>query len=337
LKSPASRGFFVSVRVWADTFSLSMPTFRAWIAACRPKTLVAAVAPVVLGGAVVVAHASASGLWFEQVFILTLLSCLGFALCVQVACNFANDLGDSLRGADTAARVGPRRAVSAGDITPAAMRRGIVVACVLALILGAPVAMLSPWLLLAGFLAIACALAYTLGPFPLAYHGLGDVFVVGCFGVQATVLTAWAVCLPTPGDCACQTPPMPWAAALLAGLGLGLLADNILVANNARDYETDLAVGKRTMVVRFGRVFARNLHGFNSVFGLACLGHVFGWAPMVLLPLALWQHLVFRKAAQPTDFLPFLGRAAVLMLAATVLCVTASCLGWVPADSLWMR
>ncbi|MEY3491831.1 MAG: hypothetical protein RL309_959 [Verrucomicrobiota bacterium] len=284
-----------------------MTTLRAWLAATRPKTLVAAVAPIALGGAVVVAYSGAPGLWAHQVFVLTLLSCLGFALCVQVACNFANDLGDSLRGADTAARVGPRRAVSAGDISPAAMRRGIWIACILALVLGAPVALLSPWLLLAGFLAIACALAYTLGPFPLAYRGLGDVFVVGCFGVQATVLTAWAISV------ALTNVAMPWAPALLAGLGLGLLADNILVANNARDYETDLAVGKRTTVVRFGRGFARNLHGFNSIFGLACLGHVFGWAPMALLPLALWQHLAFRKAAQPADFLPFLGRAAVLM------------------------
>jgi 1,4-dihydroxy-2-naphthoate octaprenyltransferase len=314
-----------------------MTNLRAWLSATRPKTLVAAVAPIALGGAVVVAYAGAADLWANPSFVFILLSCLGFAFCVQVACNFANDLGDSYTGADTAARVGPRRAVSAGDITPDAMRRGIWVACLLALVLGAPVASLSPWLLLAGFLAIACALAYTLGPFPLAYRGLGDVFVVGCFGVQATVLTAWAVCTPVPGDCACDTPLMPWRPALLAGLGLGLLADNILVANNARDYETDLAVGKRTTVVRFGRGFARNLHGFNSVFGLACLGHVFGWAPMVLLPLAIWHHLAFRQAAQPADFLPFLGRAAGLMLLATILCVTATCLGWVPADSLWMR
>ena len=306
-----------------------MSTFRAWIAATRPKTLVAAVAPVALGGAVCVAYSQAG--FARHGFWLLLASCLGFALCVQVACNFANDLGDSLRGADTAARVGPRRAVSAGDISAAAMRRGIWVACGLALVLGAPVALLSPWLLLAGLLAIACALGYTLGPFPLAYRGLGDVFVVACFGVQATVLSAWVVSL---GWLASD---MPWAAALLAGLGLGLLADNILVANNARDYETDFAVGKRTTVVRFGRGFARHLHGFNSILGLACLGHVFGWAPMALLPLALWQHLAFRKASQPADFLPFLGRAAVLMLLATILCVTATCLGWVPADSLWMR
>jgi 1,4-dihydroxy-2-naphthoate octaprenyltransferase len=307
-----------------------MSTFRAWLSATRPKTLVAAVAPIALGGAVFSAYGKAglSGNGFAWVL---LASCLGFALCVQVACNFANDLGDSLRGADTAARVGPRRAVSAGDITPDAMRRGIWIACALALVLGAPVALLNPWLLLAGLLAITCALAYTLGPFPLAYRGLGDVFVVTCFGVQAATLTVWAVSM------AWKASVMPWRPALLAGLGLGLLADNILVANNARDYETDLAVGKRTTVVRFGRGFARNLHGFNSIFGLACLGHVFGWAPMALLPLAIWQHFAFRKAAQPADFLPFLGRAAGLMLLATILCVTATCLGWVPADSLWMR
>ncbi|MEY3109317.1 MAG: hypothetical protein RL079_2 [Verrucomicrobiota bacterium] len=306
-----------------------MTTFRAWLAATRPKTLVAAVAPIALGGAVFAAYGQDPTTTGAHLLVLS--SCLGFALCVQVACNFANDLGDSLRGADTSARIGPRRAVSSGDISPAAMQRGIWIACILALILGAPVALLSPWLLLAGLLAIACALAYTLGPFPLAYRGLGDVFVVACFGVQATTLTVWAISV------ALTNAVMPWVPALLAGLGLGLLADNILVANNARDYETDHAVGKRTTVVRFGRGFARNLHGFNSVFGLACLGHVFGWAPMALLPLAIWQHLAFRKAAQPADFLPFLGRAAVLMLLATILCVTATCLGWVPADSLWMR
>jgi 1,4-dihydroxy-2-naphthoate octaprenyltransferase len=305
-----------------------MTTFRAWIDASRPKTLVAAVAPIALGGAVVFAHGGQSLLRGETMFVL--LSCLGFALCVQVACNFANDLGDSLRGADGKQRIGPRRAVSSGDISPVSMRRGIWIACVLALVLGAPVALLSPWLLLAGLLAIAFALAYTLGPFPLAYRGLGDVFVIGCFGVQATVLTAWAVSQGT-------TVTMPWSAAFFAGLGLGLLADNILVANNARDYETDLAVGKRTTVVRFGRGFARFLHGFNSVVGLGCLAAVFGWAPFILLPLAFWQHVSFRRAAQPVDFLPFLGRAAGLMLLAAILCVTATCLGWVPAGTLWPR
>lgn len=316
-----------------------MPALRTWIDACRPKTLVAAAVPVALGGAVV-ARVNGPGLWTEMAFAVVLLSCLLFALCVQVACNFANDLGDASRGADTASRVGPRRVVASGDIAPAQMKRGIWVACLLGLLLGFPVAMISPWLALAGLLAIACALGYTLGPFPLAYNGLGDVFVVACFGVQATALTAWAVhqfFSAGSGDCHCQELSMPWLAALVAGLGLGLLADNILVANNARDLETDQAAGKRTTVVRFGRGFARNLHGFNTFAGLGCLALVFGWAPLVLLPIGLWHHLGFRRALQPVDFLPFLGRAAVLMLLAGALCVTVTCLGWVPAGTLWMR
>ena len=314
--------------------SVLMADFRPWLAACRPKTLVAAVAPVALGGAVYRAYGDAQNYDATGAYFFILTSCLGFALCAQIACNFANDLGDSERGADTSARVGPRRAVSSGDISPMAMRRGVWLACGAALVCGAPVALLSPWLFLAGLLALTCALGYTLGPFPLAYRGLGDVFVVACFGIQATTLTAWAA-HGFVGDCGCYQ--MPWRAALLAGLGLGLLADNILVANNARDYETDLAVGKRTTVVRFGRGFAHRLHGFNSFVGLGCLGFVFGWAPLVLLPLAYGHHRAFRRAAAPADFLPFLGRAAGLMLLATILCVTATCLGWVPADSLWMR
>ncbi len=307
-----------------------MAALRTWIDACRPKTLVAAAVPVAVGGAVVWAYGEdVDGLSLS----LVLGFCLAFALCVQVACNFANDLGDTLRGADTAARVGPRRAVANGDITPAQMNRGIWVACLLALVVGSPVGLISPWLALAGVLAIVCALGYTLGPYPLAYNGLGDVFVVACFGVQATALTAWSAWLAAAMDCGCFS-PMPWTPALLAGLGLGLLADNILVANNARDYETDQVAGKRTTVVRFGRGFARALHAVNLFGGLGCLALVFGWIPLLVLPWAVWQHVGFRKAAGPADFVPFLAQAAGLLLVAGALCVTASCLGWIP-HGIW--
>jgi 1,4-dihydroxy-2-naphthoate octaprenyltransferase len=307
-----------------------MAALRTWIDACRPKTLVAAAVPVAVGGAVVWAYGEdVDGLSLS----LVLGFCLAFALCVQVACNFANDLGDTLRGADTAARVGPRRAVANGDITPAQMNRGIWVACLLALVVGSPVGLISPWLALAGVLAIVCALGYTLGPYPLAYNGLGDVFVVACFGVQATALTAWSAWLAAARDCGCFS-PMPWTPALLAGLGLGLLADNILVANNARDYETDQVAGKRTTVVRFGRGFARALHAVNLFGGLGCLALVFGWIPLLVLPWAVWQHVGFRKAAGPADFVPFLAQAAGLLLVAGALCVTASCLGWIP-HGIW--
>ena len=310
-----------------------MAALRTWIDACRPKTLVAAAVPVAVGGAVIWAYREeVNGLSL----CLVLAFCLAFALCVQVACNFANDLGDTLRGADTSARIGPRRAVANGDITPAQMKRGIWIACLLALIVGSPVGLISPWLALAGVLAIACALGYTLGPYPLAYNGLGDVFVVACFGVQATALTTWAAWLVAAPDCGCFS-PMPWMPALVAGLGLGLLADNILVANNARDYETDQVAGKRTTVVRFGRGFARGLHAVNLFGGLACLGLVFGWLPLLVLPWAVWQHVGFRKAAGPADFVPFLGQAAGLLLVAGALCVTASCLGLTPAGISFLR
>lgn len=306
-----------------------MASLRTWIDACRPKTLVAAVAPVALGGAVAWTYGEVSD---SVAMAVVLASCLGFALCVQVACNFANDLGDTLRGADTAARIGPRRAVANGDISPAQMKRGIWVACLLALVVGGPIGLISPWLFLAGLLAIACALGYTLGPFPLAYRGLGDVFVIACFGVQATALTAWAAWLTAPRcKCGLCGDPMPWTAALLAGLGLGLLADNILVANNARDYETDLAAGKRTTVVRFGRGFARGLFILNLVGGLACLGLVFGWLPLLVAPWALWQGFGFRRAQAAADYVPFLAQAAILLLVTGALCVTASCLGLTPA------
>jgi len=128
---------------------------------------------------------------------------------------------------------------------------------------------------------------------------------------------------------------VPWTPALLAGLGLGLLADNILLANNARDLETDLAAGKRTTVVRFGRGFARGLHALNLAAGLACLGLVFGWLPLLVLPWAVWQHRGFRQAQHAGDFVPFLAQAAGLLLLAGALCVTAACLGLTPTE-FWL-
>jgi 1,4-dihydroxy-2-naphthoate octaprenyltransferase len=113
------------------------------------------------------------------------------------------------------------------------------------------------------------------------------------------------------------------------------LADNILLANNARDLETDLVAGKRTTVVRFGRGFARGLHAFNLAAGLACLGLVFGWLPLLVLPWAVWQHRGFRQAQHAGDFVPFLAQAAGLLLVAGALCVTAACLGLTPAE-FWM-
>lgn len=296
-----------------------------WIRAARPRTLVAAAVPVGIAAAAYSLHGPLPPGAFPVLF-----HSLAFALMAQVASNYANDYGDAVRGADAPGRIGPARAVAEGRISRSAMGWGVVLAIGVAFLLGYPLAIGEPWLLLAGVLALLLAVGYTLGPWPLAYKGLGDVFVVGCFGIQAVVLTGyvlWRISALHP-----PYAPFPWAPfladLLVAGLGVGLLADNILLANNARDMETDAAVGKRTTVVRLGRGFARVLHGFNLLAGLVSLAWVFGWPPLLLAPLALLDHLAFRRARAAGDFVPFLARAALLLLLAGLLCITGACLGW---------
>lgn len=302
-----------------------MARLADWIHAARPRTLVAAAVPV----GVAAAAYSLSHPWHPGGGSVV-FHCLAFALLAQVASNLANDYGDGLRGADAPGRVGPPRAVAEGRITPSAMGWATVLVLGLAFAFGYRLAVGEPWLLLAGVLALLLAVGYTLGPWPLAYKGLGDLFVVGCFGVQAVALTGYVL-----WDVSALYPPYapaPWESLrdnlLAAGLGVGLLADNILLANNSRDMETDAAVGKRTTVVRFGRGFARVLHGFNLAAGLGCLAWVFGWPPLLLAPLAVADHLAFRRARAAGDFVPFLARAALLLLLAGGLCITGACLGW---------
>lgn len=302
-----------------------MDRILEWIRAARPRTLVAAAVPVGIAAAAYSLHAP-----LHPGGASVLFHSLAFAMMAQIASNFANDYGDAIRGADVPGRIGPARAVAEGRISRPAMGWAVVFALGVAFLLGYPLAIGEPWLLLAGILALLLAVGYTLGPWPLAYRGLGDVFVVGCFGIQAVALTGyvlWRISgLYPPYE------PAPWNPLLrdllVAGLGVGLLADNILLANNARDRETDAAVGKRTTVVRLGLGFARALHGLNLLAGLGCLAWVFGWPPLLLAPLALRDHLGFRRAREARDFVPFLARAALLLLLAGVLCITGACLGW---------
>ncbi len=211
---------------------------RIWLEATRPRTLPAAVAPVLVGTAL----AAREGLFRPG----AAAACLGFALLVQVGTNLANDYFDFLKGADTAERVGPRRAVAAGLIAPATMRRAMVAVFAAAFLVGLTLLGYGGWpLLVIGVASILCGVAYTGGPYPLAYHGWGDVFVFLFFGLVAVGATALV-----------QTGRWS-AAAWVAGAGLGALATNILVANNYRDVETDAKAGKRTLLVRWGRAYGR--------------------------------------------------------------------------------
>jgi 1,4-dihydroxy-2-naphthoate octaprenyltransferase len=172
--------------------------------------------------------------------------CLAFALLVQIGANFANDYYDFVHGADTPDRVGPVRAVASGLVAPVAMRRAMWLVFGLAFGTGtALIAWGGWWLVAIGVASIGCAIAYTGGPYPLGYHGLGDVFVFLFFGLVAVGVTFYV-----------QTGHLS-APALVAGAAVGALATNILLANNYRDSATDAKAGKRTLVVRFGRRYAR--------------------------------------------------------------------------------
>lgn len=207
-----------------------------WWLAARPKTLPAAAAPVLVG--------TACAFSVDRLFWPAALASLIGALLLQIAANFANDLFDFEKGADTEQRVGPTRAVQAGWLTPSAMRRGLAVVLALALVVGVYlVGHAGPLLLAVGLGSIAAAIAYTGGPYPLGYHGLGDVCVFLFFGLVAVPCTAFV-----------QTGFVPALAWWLA-VPLGSLTTAILVVNNVRDRETDARAGKRTVVVRFGRRF----------------------------------------------------------------------------------
>jgi 1,4-dihydroxy-2-naphthoate octaprenyltransferase len=205
-----------------------------WIAAARLRTLPAAVVPVVVG----TACAAASG----GIALGPALAALAGALAIQIATNFANDVFDAERGADGPDRVGPLRAVSAGLISAGAMKRAMIAAFGVATLLGVYLAAVAGWPVIAiGIASILSGIAYTGGPWPLGYHGLGDVFVMAFFGFVAVCGTAFV-----------QLGSVP-ALAIWAAVPVGALATAILVVNNVRDRETDERAGKRTLAVRLGR------------------------------------------------------------------------------------
>ncbi len=275
-------------------------SFVIWLAAARPKTLPAAVAPVLVGSALA---------WRDGAFIgLAALSCLIFALLIQVGTNFANDYYDFVQGADTAERVGPKRAVAAGWVGPPVMKRAMIAVFAVAFVAGLSLLPYGGWpLLVVGVASIVCGVAYTGGPFPLGYHGLGDLFVFLFFGLVA-VCTTYFVQAGTVS-----------AAAGLTATGVGLLAANILVVNNYRDVETDAKAGKRTLVVRWGRRCARWQFGVSHAVALAVplllvgiegTGH---WLPallvlFVLAPVALRQMTDLQRMSAPSDLIQLLGR-----------------------------
>jgi 1,4-dihydroxy-2-naphthoate polyprenyltransferase len=225
-------------RAAAAPAALSPNSPRAWLMAARPATLPAAIAPVAVG----TACAFEAGGFRPGSAVAAAVG----ALLLQVAANFANDVFDFEKGADREDRLGPPRAVQSGLLSPASMRRGLVATLAAALAIGVYLAAVAGWpVVLLGLASMAAAVAYTGGPFPLGYHGLGDVMVMLFFGFVAVCGTAFV-----------QVGGLP-SLAVAASVPVGALATAILVVNNLRDRAGDAVAGKRTLAVRLGATGAR--------------------------------------------------------------------------------
>ena len=211
---------------------------QAWLMAMRPRTLPVSVGPVLVGTAVAFVEG--------QVRVCPALAAALGALFLQIGSNFANDVFDFEKGADTEDRIGPPRATQLGLLSPSALKRGMVVVFALAIVVGLYLSLVAgPWIIAIGVVSILAAIAYTAGPWPLGYHGLGDLAVFVFFGLVAVVGTSFV-----------QTGTLP-TLAWIAALPVGFLATAILVVNNLRDIDTDARVGKKTLAVRMGRAGAR--------------------------------------------------------------------------------
>ncbi|ELK48953.1 1,4-dihydroxy-2-naphthoate octaprenyltransferase [Haloferax sp. BAB-2207] len=220
--------------------------------ASRPQTLPAAAAPVVVGTAVAV-HA-------DLFAPLPAFAALVGALLIQVGTNFANDYYDAVQGADTEAREGFTRVTAGGLIPPSEVKRAMYLTFAAAVLLGTYLVYVGGVpILVVGLLSVASGIAYTGGPYPLGYHGLGDLFVFVFFGLVAVVGTFYvqaASILAAPLSVGIPAGTVT-LVAVLASLPIAAISTNILVVNNVRDKEEDATTGKRTLAVRFGYGFAR--------------------------------------------------------------------------------
>lgn len=219
-----------------------------------------------------------------------MLICLAFAVIAQIASNFANEYYDFKNGLDKKGREGFRRGVTEGDISPSAMKRATYILLLLDALLGCTLILWGGWWLIAVGVAVAVfAVAYSAGPYPLSHHGLGDIAVVIFFGFVPVVFTEYV-----------QT--QVWrldSVTICVALAVGLMAANVLVVNNYRDCEADLAVGKNTTVVIFGKKTMSAVYLLNGIVALISLSMALSWAPawgvFGLIACLLFHQILWRR------------------------------------------
>jgi len=264
-----------------------MSALRLWAVASRPRTLPAAVAPVLVGTALAISE--------DEFRPLAFVAALVGSVFIQIGTNLANDYSDARRGADTEDRLGPVRVTAGGLMPPKRVLTGTYVAFGVAIAAGAYLAAVAGWeLLVVGIVSIAAGVLYTGGPRPYGYAGLGELFVFLFFGVVAVT-----------GSYYVHAEELPWEAFALS-VPVGLLSSAILVVNNVRDVDTDRRAGKRTLAVQLGRgrarvVFAAMLVlAYVGALAIPLLGGLSWWVALPLLSLALVPSL-YRTVATRTD------------------------------------
>ena len=265
--------------------------FKVWLLAARPKTLPAAIAPVLVGSAI----AYHDGLFQTIPALLALVA----ALLIQIGTNLANDLFDYKKGADNESRLGPLRVTAAGLLTPKQVATGMGIVFGLAALAGIFLTIRGGWpILIIGVLSIAAGIGYTGGPYPLGYNGLGDVFVFIFFGLVAVMGTYYVQALSLS------------TSAFLGALAIGCLATAILVVNNLRDINTDREAGKKTLAVRIGSRATRAQYVFLVITPLlvATLIWYFGFGPIwvlvvwiLILRIIPLVRMVYRENGRPLN------------------------------------
>ncbi|WP_129115862.1 1,4-dihydroxy-2-naphthoate polyprenyltransferase [Halegenticoccus tardaugens] len=273
---------------------------RAWLMAARPQTLPAAAAPVLVGVGLALGDGVFAALPAFAAFV-------GAAL-IQIGTNFANDYYDAIQGADTDAREGFTRVTQSGLIPPEEVKRATYLTFAAAIIVGTYLVYVGGVpILVVGLLSVASGVAYTGGPYPLGYHGLGDLFVFVFFGVVAVTGTYYvqaASILASPFPLGVP-PGTVTLAAVVASLPIAAISTDILVVNNVRDREEDAETGKRTLAVRFGYGFSR-----AQYVGLLALAYA--------VPVWLW----FAADHSPAVLLPWLTLPLAVRVSRTVLSET---------------
>jgi 1,4-dihydroxy-2-naphthoate octaprenyltransferase len=227
-----------------------MGKVKIWVLAGRPKTLPAAAAPVIMG--------TAMALGDNVVHISSAIVALLCALLIQIGTNFVNDYADFKKGTDNGERIGPLRVTQAGLVSPAQMKHAIIIVFSISIMMGLFLVYRGGWpIVIIGTLSIIFGFLYTMGPLPLGYIGLGDVFVLIFFGPVALGGTYYV-----------QALSINWMV-ILAGFSPGLISVAILTVNNLRDIDGDRKAGKKTLAARFGRNFAMNEYFYSIL--IACL------------------------------------------------------------------